>query len=87
MTSDCWTVIDNEGRGNEGISKSGLAGFIAQIRRSFSKRDRLSQLTWYDDGHETTRSYHFDQCPIKSVKETAGNCFFTVVSSPIRKLC
>jgi len=49
--------------GNHEISKLGLADFIAQIRRSH-KRDHVGQLTWYDDGRETTTSYHFNQRPI-----------------------
>jgi hypothetical protein len=44
-----------------------------KTRRSY-KRDHLSQLAWYDDGHEIAISYHFDQRPVKAVKETAGNC-------------
>jgi len=71
--------------GNHEISKSGSADFITQIRRSH-KRDHLSQLTCYDDGHETTTSYHFDQPPINSVKANAGSCSFTAVPTPNQKV-
>lgn len=69
--------------GNHEISKSGSADFITQIRGSH-KRDHLCQLTWYDDGHELTTSYHFDQRPINSVKATAGSFSFTAVPTQIK---
>ena len=52
---------------NQEISKSGSADLIAPIRRSHES-DGLSQLASYDNGHENTASYRFDQRPVKSVK-------------------